>query len=157
MILFLEIFSFVAFFSYESGILENPINSAPSNLYKMTKNPIDAPEMFQDIEINFSKGIPSSVKNLETNQIYCGPLKIMEFLNTVGGNHGVGRIDIVENRYIGLKVQIIFRENEKFLFSFCIYIFFYFNLNFFRLRKVLLIYLMMNSILISKFNFRQIY
>ena len=84
--------------------MENPNTSAPSDLYKMTKDPLKAPEKSQDLEINFSKGIPASVKDLETNKIFYSPLKIMKFLNTVGGNHGVGRLDVVENRYIGLKV-----------------------------------------------------
>lgn len=104
--------SFIFIFSYESGILENPNNSAPENLYKLTKDPLICSDKFHEIEITFAKGVPSSVKDYETNEIIRGPLKIMEFLNTVGGNHGIGRIDIVENRFIGLKVQLIFKKKN---------------------------------------------
>lgn len=96
--------------SYESGILENPNNSAPENLYKLTKDPLICSDKFHEIEITFAKGVPSSVKDYETNEIIRGPLKIMEFLNTVGGNHGIGRIDIVENRFIGLKSRGIYES-----------------------------------------------
>lgn len=98
------------FFSYESGILENPNNSAPKNLYKLTKDQIDASDKFQDIEINFLKGVPNFIKDCERNEIFSGPLKIMEILNKFGGNHGIGRIDIVENRYIGLKSRGIYES-----------------------------------------------
>ncbi|XP_001603273.3 argininosuccinate synthase [Nasonia vitripennis] len=96
--------------SYESGVLENPANQAPSDLCKMTNNPQDAPDEPLDVEIYFGKGYPTFVENLHTHQVYKSPLAIIEFLNNVGGEHGIGRIDIVENRFIGLKSRGIYES-----------------------------------------------
>lgn len=90
--------------SYESGILENPENEPPSDLYQMTKDPKQAPDEFYPIEISFKGGLPVFLKTRE-NKIINKPLEMFEFLNSVGGEYGVGRIDIVENRFIGLKVS----------------------------------------------------
>ena len=70
----------------------------------MTANPHDAPKHHLDIAIYFTEGYPTIVENLATKKHYKDPLSIVEFLNEVGGEHGIGRIDIVENRFIGLKV-----------------------------------------------------
>ena len=92
-------------FSYESGILENPATLAPKQIYKMTKDPLNSPMEPEVIEISFEQGYPSSVKKIRNNQTFLARLKIMECLNEIGGIHGIGRIDIVENRFIGLKVS----------------------------------------------------
>ena len=92
-------------FSYESGILENPATLAPKQIYKMTNDPLDSPTESEEIEVSFEHGYPSSVKKLKNNEIFLTPLKIIECLNEIGGIHGIGRIDIVENRFIGLKVS----------------------------------------------------
>lgn len=87
-------------------MLENPATPAPKGLYKMT---VDSTNSFLDaeeIEISFAKGYPINVKSLKDNKIYDTPLTIIEYLNKIGGAHGIGRIDIVENRYIGLKVHL---------------------------------------------------
>lgn len=94
--------------SYESGILENPASLAPINLCKMTKNLEDSPTKAEKIEITFKAGYPSSVKNLENDLVVDDPLEMIEYLNEIGGKHGIGRIDIVENRYIGLKSRGIY-------------------------------------------------
>lgn len=91
-------------YSYESGILENPETPAPNNLCIMTVNPEDAPKKPLDIQISFFEGYPTAVENTSTKEVHELPLPIIEFLNKVGGEHGIGRIDIVENRFIGLKV-----------------------------------------------------
>lgn len=91
-------------YSYESGILENPATPAPRKLYKMTVDPVTSVLESEEIEINFKAGYPTSVKSLKNGKIFDTPLTIIEYLNRVGGAHGIGRIDIVENRYIGLKV-----------------------------------------------------
>lgn len=94
--------------SYESGILENPKTHGPSDLYLMTKNPEDAPNTPDVLEIEFSKGVPVKVTHLKEGQSRDTPLQIFSYLNEIGGKHGVGRIDIVENRFIGMKSRGIY-------------------------------------------------
>ncbi|KAG5891758.1 hypothetical protein JTB14_012492 [Gonioctena quinquepunctata] len=92
--------------SYESGILENPNNEPPQNLFSMTKDPKLAPEKSVRIQVHFKKGIPVLVEcdNVKLDD----PLEILLFLNKIGGEHGVGRIDIVENRFIGMKSRGVY-------------------------------------------------
>lgn len=89
--------------SYESGILENPAHEPREKMFQMTANLEQAPNNPVRFEIEFKKGIPIWVKYGEC--LYKDPLQIFSFLNRLGGKHGVGRIDIVENRFIGLKVS----------------------------------------------------
>ncbi|XP_043518773.1 argininosuccinate synthase [Frieseomelitta varia] len=96
--------------SYESGILENPATLAPKQIYKMTNDPLNSPTEPEEIEVSFEQGYPSSVKKLKTNEIFLTPLKIIECLNEIGGIHGIGRIDIVENRFIGLKSRGVYES-----------------------------------------------
>ncbi|KAJ8928513.1 hypothetical protein NQ314_018929, partial [Rhamnusium bicolor] len=99
--------------SYESGILENPNNEAPKDLYLMTKDPKSAPEESVKIEVHFQHGLPVSIQT--ENKCYINPLDIFLFLNKVGGDHGVGRIDIVENRFLGLKSRGIYETPGGFI------------------------------------------
>ncbi|KAL0965477.1 hypothetical protein UPYG_G00281800 [Umbra pygmaea] len=94
--------------SYESGILENPKSHAPADLYLMTKNPQDAPNSPDVLEIHFKKGVPVKVIHLQEGKSKDTPLDIFSFLNDIGARHGVGRIDIVENRFIGMKSRGIY-------------------------------------------------
>lgn len=84
--------------------MENPAIPAPIELCKMTTNLENCPNEPEEIEIAFTKGYPSSVQNLDNCYVIDNPLEMIEYLNEIGGKHGIGRIDIVENRYIGLKV-----------------------------------------------------
>ncbi|XP_037341120.2 argininosuccinate synthase [Pungitius pungitius] len=94
--------------SYESGILENPKSRGPADLYLMTKNPEDAPDTPDVLEIEFGNGVPVKVTNIKESQSKDSPLEIFLYLNEIGGKHGVGRIDIVENRSIGMKSRGIY-------------------------------------------------
>lgn len=94
--------------SYESGILENPESHAPADLYLMTKNPQDSPDSPDVLEIEFRNGVPIKVTNIKDSTSKDSPLEIFSYLNLIGGNHGVGRIDIVENRFIGMKSRGIY-------------------------------------------------
>ncbi|XP_076282041.1 argininosuccinate synthase [Lasioglossum baleicum] len=96
--------------SYESGILENPNTAAPRGLYKMTTDPLNSPAESAEIEIGFREGYPSFVKNLKDQGTYIAPLLMMQYLNKIGSLHGIGRIDIVENRFIGLKSRGIYES-----------------------------------------------
>lgn len=87
--------------SYEAGILEDPNISPPDRMWLMTTDPIKAPDQPQFIEIKFKAGLP--VESKIANEIIKGPLKIFEALNKIGGAHGVGRLDIVESRFVGMK------------------------------------------------------
>ncbi|XP_057674975.1 argininosuccinate synthase [Corythoichthys intestinalis] len=94
--------------SYESGILENPKNHAPTDLYQMTKNPEESPSSPDVLELHFKNGVPVKVVSVKEGISKHTPLEIFVFLNEIGGKHGVGRIDIVENRFIGMKSRGIY-------------------------------------------------
>ncbi|XP_077593289.1 argininosuccinate synthase [Stigmatopora nigra] len=94
--------------SYESGILENPKSHAPTDLYQMTKNPEDSPSTPDILELHFKNGKPVKVVSVKEGLSKDTPLDIFVFLNEIGGKHGVGRIDIVENRFIGMKSRGIY-------------------------------------------------
>lgn len=91
--------------SYESGILENPSTEPPKDLFLMTTDPTQAEDKPYRMEIGFKQGLPAWVKS--PDGVICkDPLDIFVLLNKLGGEHGIGRIDIVENRFIGLKVRM---------------------------------------------------
>uniref|UniRef100_A0A8D3CY88 Argininosuccinate synthase n=1 Tax=Scophthalmus maximus TaxID=52904 RepID=A0A8D3CY88_SCOMX len=83
-------------------------NPAPHDLYLMTKNPQDSPNTPDVLEIQFRNGVPVKVTNVNEGTSKDIPLEIFSLLNEIGGKHGVGRIDIVENRFIGMKSRGIY-------------------------------------------------
>ncbi|KAI1500130.1 argininosuccinate synthase [Biscogniauxia marginata] len=87
--------------SYESGILEKCDVAPPANLWTRTVDPLKAPDEPTKFTIHFEKGVP--VKLNIGDQVITGSLAIFKGLNELGRAHGVGRIDIVESRFIGLK------------------------------------------------------
>ncbi|GBG23804.1 Argininosuccinate synthase [Hondaea fermentalgiana] len=94
--------------SYESGELEDPAFPGTEDypgmvLKKKSREIMDTPDQPVDLTISFESGIPSKVVNKTEGKEITGSLEIFDYLNTIGGEHGVGRIDIVENRYVGLK------------------------------------------------------
>merc|ERR1719468_153263 len=86
--------------SYESGVLEHPEIAAPDDIYLMTKNFESWPNKPDILKIGFKRGMPISVQNINTKELITDSLEILKYLNEIGGNHGVGRIDIVENRFV---------------------------------------------------------
>lgn len=94
--------------SYESGILEDPITQAPDDLYQMTVDPQKAPDVPTVLVITFQKGLPVSVRNEDDGTVKTQPLELFQYCNLIGGQNGVGRIDIVENRFIGMKSRGIY-------------------------------------------------
>ncbi|KAL6061907.1 hypothetical protein STEG23_031526, partial [Scotinomys teguina] len=94
--------------SYEAGILENPKNQAPPGLYTKTQDPAKAPNSPDVLEIEFKKGVPVKVTNIKDGTTHRTSLELFMYLNEVAGKHGVGRIDIVENRFIGMKSRGIY-------------------------------------------------
>jgi len=90
--------------SYEAGILEDPDHSPPDDMWRMTDDPLKAPNTPEDITLEFEKGLPVALTS-PSNAFskVTGSIELFTKLNALGKVHGVGRIDIVENRYIGLK------------------------------------------------------
>ncbi|MCH9029003.1 MAG: argininosuccinate synthase [Bacteroidetes bacterium] len=87
----------------ECGILEDPTNSPPEDAYQITVNPIIAPSEPEIITIIFEKGIP-----VKLNDHNYTAAEIVKELNLLGGKHGVGRIDLIENRVVGIKSREIY-------------------------------------------------
>ncbi len=89
--------------SIECGVLEDPWTEPPEEVFSWTRSPKDAPEEPCYVEIGFEKGIPISLDGRETDGV-----ALIQELNKVAGEHGVGRIDHVENRLIGIKSREIY-------------------------------------------------
>jgi argininosuccinate synthase len=89
--------------SYEGGILEDPWASPPKGMFRMTTDPEDAPDAPQEVVVGLEAGNPVSVDG-ET----MGPVELLSHLNELAGSHGVGRIDIVENRFVGIKSRGVY-------------------------------------------------
>ncbi|OOF92645.1 argininosuccinate synthase [Aspergillus sclerotiicarbonarius CBS 121057] len=87
--------------SYEAGVLEDPNHTPPSDMWTMTADPMTAPNEPTDLTIHFEQGVPTKLVTPEKE--YTDPVELFYTLNKIGFTHGVGRIDIVENRFIGLK------------------------------------------------------
>lgn len=89
--------------SYEGGILEDPWAEPPKDMFKLSVSPEDAPDQAEEVVIDFEKGDAVAVNGKRMN-----PLGVMQTLNKLGGKHGVGRIDLVENRYVGMKSRGVY-------------------------------------------------
>lgn len=94
--------------SYEAGILEDPKLTPSKNMFEMTKSPKDAPDRETIIEIEFKQGNPVKVKNKSDGTVKAKPLELFQYLNKIGGENGIGRMDIVENRFVGLKSRGVY-------------------------------------------------
>ncbi|MFH1521012.1 MAG: argininosuccinate synthase [Candidatus Micrarchaeota archaeon] len=94
--------------SYESGMLEDPMTAPNPAMFEWTKSPQDAPEKETTLEIHFKNGIPIKVVNKDNHTVKSNPLDILVYLNEVGAENGVGRIDIVENRFVGIKSRGVY-------------------------------------------------
>lgn len=89
--------------SYEAGILEDPNTTAPEDMWKLTTDPTKAPNEPEDFTITFAKGLPVKLEYDGGKKSVTDPVDLFLMANTIARRHGVGRIDIVENRFIGLK------------------------------------------------------
>jgi argininosuccinate synthase len=94
--------------SYESGILEDPMARPDNDVFTVCKAPTDAPDEVTVLEIDFKDGRPTAVRNLNTKHEVTDPYDLFVYLNEVGGENAVGQIDIVENRFIGIKSRGIY-------------------------------------------------
>jgi argininosuccinate synthase len=84
--------------SHEGGELEDAANAPFDSTWQLTKSPQEAPDQEEHVEIGFEKGVPVSV-----NGQVLDPVSLVELLNEIGGRNGIGRIDLVENRFVGIK------------------------------------------------------
>lgn len=91
--------------SIEAGTLEDPANEPPEEIYEMTKAIADTPNEPEYLEIGFQKGIPTTINGTAKN-----PVELIEQLNKIVGNHGIGRIDMIENRLVGIKSREIYES-----------------------------------------------
>ncbi|OGL47820.1 MAG: argininosuccinate synthase, partial [Candidatus Schekmanbacteria bacterium RBG_16_38_10] len=89
--------------SFEGGILEDPWNEPPENMFVLTKSPQKAPNKTTYIEVDFVKGNAVAVNGKRLS-----PARLLEKLNAIGGINGVGRVDLVENRYVGMKSRGVY-------------------------------------------------
>jgi argininosuccinate synthase len=89
--------------SIECGMLEDPWNEPPDDIYALTKSPAEAPDAPAYVEIDFVKGVPTAV-----NGVAMPLIELIGSLETIAGVHGVGRIDMVENRLVGIKSREIY-------------------------------------------------
>ena len=89
--------------SYEGGILEDPWAAAPEEIFRLTRSPKDAEDTASVHVVGFKQGIPVTLDGREY-----GAVEMLEKLNTLGGAHGVGRVDLVENRFVGMKSRGVY-------------------------------------------------
>jgi argininosuccinate synthase len=89
--------------SFEGGILEDPWREPYEDMFVLTVSPEKAPDQPQYVEIDYEKGDPVAVDGERLS-----PAKLLAKLNELGGKHGVGRVDIVENRYVGMKSRGVY-------------------------------------------------
>jgi len=89
--------------SYEGGVLEDPWVAPPNGMFRMTTDPEKAPDEPQEVTVGFEEGTPVSV---DGNRLE--PVELLSQLNEMAGRHGVGRIDIVENRFVGIKSRGVY-------------------------------------------------
>jgi len=89
--------------SYEGGVLEDPWANAPDDIYTLSVSPQEAPDQPEVIDIEFVQGDPVSINGENLT-----PANLLASLNRLGGKHGIGRIDIVENRFVGMKSRGVY-------------------------------------------------
>jgi argininosuccinate synthase len=89
--------------SYEGGVLEDPWEAPPDDIFTLTVSPLDAPDTPEEIVLTFENGDPVAL-----NGEALSPGKMLGALNELGGKHGIGRIDLVENRFVGMKSRGVY-------------------------------------------------
>jgi argininosuccinate synthase len=89
--------------SYEGGILEDPWREPPENMFTLTVSPERAPDKPAYIEVDFERGVPVAIDGERL-----GPVALLSRLNAIAGMNGVGRVDMVENRFVGMKSRGVY-------------------------------------------------
>jgi len=94
--------------SHEAGVLEDPSFRPPENVFSWTVSPQDAPDNETILEIEFKDGYPIKVTNLNNGVVKEDSLELFYYLNEIGSQNGVGRVDMVENRFVGIKSRGVY-------------------------------------------------
>lgn len=94
--------------SHEAGILEDPGEPAGEDVYSRTVAPERAPDTPTEIAITFKDGVPVRVEHLGDGTVETAPLELFQYLNRLGSENGIGRMDMVENRYVGIKSRGVY-------------------------------------------------
>lgn len=94
--------------SHEAGILEDPSAITEESVYTNSQSLLETPNQPDMVQIKFENGIPVKVTNLSTNEVQDDPLALFEMLNQLGVKHGIGRMDMVENRFVGIKSRGVY-------------------------------------------------
>lgn len=89
--------------SYEGGILEDPWNAPPEDIFLMSKSPENAKDKAEEIVLSFENGEPVAIDGEKY-----GAVDLLTKLNFLGGEHGIGRVDLVENRFVGMKSRGVY-------------------------------------------------
>jgi argininosuccinate synthase len=89
--------------SYEGGILEDPWEAPPPKMFRLTVDPTEAPDQPQEVVIGYDRGDPVSI-----NGRALGPVDLLVEANAIAGRHGLGRVDLVENRFVGIKSRGVY-------------------------------------------------
>ena len=89
--------------SHEGGILEDPANEPEESMFELTVSPENAPDQAEYVEVAYERGTPVAV-----NGEHLDPVPLIEKLNEIGGRHGIGRVDLVENRLVGMKSRGVY-------------------------------------------------
>jgi len=89
--------------SYEGGILEDPWAAPPEDIFQLTKSPENANAEAEYVEVSFEKGEPVAINGKRLPAV-----QLLSDLNRVGGEHGIGRVDLVENRFVGMKSRGVY-------------------------------------------------
>jgi argininosuccinate synthase len=89
--------------SFEGGVLEDPWNEPPDDMFVLSVSPEKAPDRPEYVEIGFERGNPVSINGKRKS-----PATLVEEMNRIGGRHGVGRVDMVESRYVGMKSRGVY-------------------------------------------------
>ncbi len=94
--------------SHEAGVLEDPGHECEESIYSHTVSPEKAPDTPTRIKIEFKDGVPVKVANLDDGTEKTDPLELFEYLNELGRENGIGRLDMVENRFVGIKSRGVY-------------------------------------------------
>jgi argininosuccinate synthase len=94
--------------SHEAGILEDPLYFAGKEILQKMVMPMEAPDKETHISVTFKDGIPVNVTNKDDGTSYSDPLELFTYLNRLGGANGIGLLDMVENRFVGIKSRGIY-------------------------------------------------
>lgn len=94
--------------SHEAGILEDPAYKPEKDLYSKMVHPMEAPDEETPLEIHFKDGTPVRVVNRKDGTVKTDPYELFVYLNELGGKNGIGLLDMVENRYVGIKSRGVY-------------------------------------------------